>query len=68
MLLRPHVPQVRVHRSKVTENVNLSVCTFVCGLMFSVGGFFFFFIIYLGASMVVCVCVSEMSVKFEMHL
>ncbi len=39
VLLRPHIPEVRVHRSKVTENVNLSVCTFVCAFVFSLGGF-----------------------------
>jgi len=35
---RPHIPEVRAHGSKVTENVNLPVCTFVC-LVFSLGGF-----------------------------
>ncbi len=39
VLLRPHIPEVRVHRSKVTENVNLSVCTLVCALVFSLCGF-----------------------------
>lgn len=34
-----HIPEVRVHGSKVTQNVNLSLCTSVCVLMFSLGGF-----------------------------
>lgn len=64
VLLRPHIPEVRVHRSKVTVNVNLFVCTSVCVLVFSLGGF----VDYVSGSQNGSACVSEMSIKFEMHL
>lgn len=61
MQQRPHIPEVTVHRSEVTENVNLlCVCMCVCVLLFSLCEF--------------CgcqngsVCISEMSIKFEIHL
>lgn len=38
--LRPHIPEVRVHGSKVAEDLNLCVCTYVCVLVFTLGGFF----------------------------
>lgn len=61
--LRPHIPEVRVHGLKVTEDVNLCVCTYVCVLVFTLGGFF-------GSCAweAEWICVSEMSIKFEMHL
>lgn len=62
---RPHIPEVRAHGSKVTENVNLPVCTFVCVLVCSLGGFCG---ICVWEPEWICLCVSEMSIKFEMHL